>query len=510
MRDSVRSPDPTPPGAPRIRALIDSFFGIDLRSLAVLRVGIALALLHDWIDRAGDLVAHYTDAGALPAPVFLPIVGKGFYFTPFYHLSASTWAIAGLFGLALLSALALLLGYRTRVAAWIAWALLVAIQLRTPFLSWMGGDKFLTSILFWALFLPLGARFSLDARRDPELQSGPDRVLSIPSAVLLLQVCLMYWATGLLKCGPTWLRGNAIFYALHMDHMATPLGMWLREMGSLLPALTHSVRWFEMLGPFLVFVPVYTAAFRMFAIVAFAFFHLSLAVTLDIGPFPLYSLVAWPAFLPSAFWDRWLPRITGRAAPGGSLLPGPAPRALRTAAPMQALVACVFLYTVSYSAIDVAQTRFDARIAMPSLLLEAGRFTRMNISWRMFAPEVPREQLWPAFRGVLADGREVDPLRGRMVFEPKPRPMRTSFPSFRWKLLLYKAMGDTRMTTESRTLFESMSRYLCGTWNTAHQGDEQLSEISVEYWRAPISLIDGIGTMSNQRVLQHTCSEGVL
>ena len=508
MRDN--SPHPTTPGAPRSRSWLDAFFGIDLRSLAVLRVGIALALLHDWIDRAGDLVAHYTDAGVLPASVFLPIVGKGFYFTPFYHLSGNTWAVAGLFALALLSAIALLLGYRTRAAALLAWALLVAIQLRTPFLSWMGGDKFLRSILFWALFLPLGARWSLDARRDPELRSGPDRVLSIPSAALVLQVCLMYWATGLLKCGPTWLRGNAVFYALHMDHLVTPLGMWLREMGALLPTLTHSVRWFEMLGPFLVFSPVHTAAFRMFAIAAFAILHLSLAVTLDIGPFPLYSIVAWPAFLPSAFWDQWLPRITGRSAPGRSRAPGPAPRALRTPRPLQALVGCVLLYTFSYSAIDVAQTRFHARVSMPPLLLEAGRFARMNISWRMFAPEVPREQLWPAFRGVLVDGRQVDPLRGRMLFEPKPQPMRTSFPSFRWKLLLYKAMGDTRVTTESQLLFENMSRYLCETWNAEHQGAERLAEIYVEYWRAPVSLVDGIGSLSHRRVLHYSCSEGPL
>ena len=44
----------------------DQLFGIDLRSLAVLRIGLALLVLTDLFDRLPDLEAHYTDQGVLP------------------------------------------------------------------------------------------------------------------------------------------------------------------------------------------------------------------------------------------------------------------------------------------------------------------------------------------------------------------------------------------------------------------------------------------------------------
>ena len=41
-------------------------FAVDVRALAVLRMGMAVVILYDLAVRAPDLVAHYTDAGVLP------------------------------------------------------------------------------------------------------------------------------------------------------------------------------------------------------------------------------------------------------------------------------------------------------------------------------------------------------------------------------------------------------------------------------------------------------------
>ena len=38
-------------------------YGLDLRSLALLRVGLALIILSDLWFRCGDLLAHYSDRG---------------------------------------------------------------------------------------------------------------------------------------------------------------------------------------------------------------------------------------------------------------------------------------------------------------------------------------------------------------------------------------------------------------------------------------------------------------
>jgi len=45
----------------RRKDYLNGVYGADLRSLAVLRVGCALLILSDLIQRSTGLVAHYTD-----------------------------------------------------------------------------------------------------------------------------------------------------------------------------------------------------------------------------------------------------------------------------------------------------------------------------------------------------------------------------------------------------------------------------------------------------------------
>lgn len=68
----------------------------------------------------------------------------------------------GLFALAAACAVALLVGWRTRLAALGCWLLLSSLQVRQP-LIYIGGDSILRLLLFWGLFLPLSARLSLNA-----------------------------------------------------------------------------------------------------------------------------------------------------------------------------------------------------------------------------------------------------------------------------------------------------------------------------------------------------------
>ena len=50
---------------------INELFGVDLRSLALFRIGLALTIIIDLIIRAFDLNAHYTDFGLLPRIAYL-------------------------------------------------------------------------------------------------------------------------------------------------------------------------------------------------------------------------------------------------------------------------------------------------------------------------------------------------------------------------------------------------------------------------------------------------------
>src|SRR5215212_6169444 len=116
------------------RRKVRELFGLDVRSLAVFRVGLALVLIADLAIRATDLEAHYTDAGLLPRSAVAP----SWVFSP-HLLHGSAWFEAVLFLVAGVAAGMLLVGYRTRAATFVSWLLLVSLHARNPVLT-QGGD----------------------------------------------------------------------------------------------------------------------------------------------------------------------------------------------------------------------------------------------------------------------------------------------------------------------------------------------------------------------------------
>src|SRR5688572_17145385 len=201
-----------------MRAKLDELFGIDVRSLAALRIGLALLLFVDLVQRSGDLVAHYTDFGLLPRADLLQLSPSRWLVS--LHLISGVWQVqALLFVVAGVCALALLVGYRTRTATALSWLLFTSINTRNPLLV-LGADVLIRVVLFWAMFLPLGARYSVDSawRRAPTLQSP--RRLSAATVAYLGQLVLVYWFTALRNSDPEWrTEGTALYYALSLDHL---------------------------------------------------------------------------------------------------------------------------------------------------------------------------------------------------------------------------------------------------------------------------------------------------
>jgi len=149
---------------------------LDLRSLAALRVALAAVLLLDLADRSRDLTVHYTDLGVTPRASVVAESGSWRYSL---HLAAiDTFGQGVLFCLSGAFAAALLVGYRTRIATIGSWLLLGSLHAR----NWLllnSGDELLLMLLFWSMFLPLGARWSLDALRRPQSEFPAKIIASI-------------------------------------------------------------------------------------------------------------------------------------------------------------------------------------------------------------------------------------------------------------------------------------------------------------------------------------------
>ena len=298
---------------PLITSNLNKIFSVDLRSLAALRLGAASLILADLVDRASDLTAFYTDAGVLPRWV-LSAGLPHFDVTPVppwmsLHMLGGSWVFeAALCVIAGACALMLLVGYQTPLAACASWVLLLSLHGRNPFATYRA-DELLRALVFWGMFLPWSARWSVDRRRDPRLRTLPNPTCSVGTIALLCQVGLLYCFAAVGKSGPDWRDGTAVSQALSLDYFVTPFGVWLRQFPQTLRASTYAVLWFERLVPLLLFCPMATGLMRGIGIAGCVAFQAGLIASLHLGLFPFVNLVAVTPFIPGSWWaraERWV------------------------------------------------------------------------------------------------------------------------------------------------------------------------------------------------------------
>lgn len=285
--------------------------GIDLRSLALFRAGLALCILFDLFVRAGELTDLQSDAGVLPRRGVLEFWDWR-VLNSLHLASGSYWWQLFLWAVAAGAALCLLVGYRSRLMAVVSLLLLVSVQART-YATVQGSDDLLRVLLFWGCFLPLGARASIDAamadglRPDSHLTQPPDHrlVFGFASVALILQAMAVYFVGALLKTSPIWFPdGNAVYYALSIDQFTTPLAKLVLELPvGLLQAITYFVWFLELVGPFFLFLPVFHLSFRLTVLAMIVAMHVGFLLLLEVGLFPYCSLLSLVPLIPGAVWD---------------------------------------------------------------------------------------------------------------------------------------------------------------------------------------------------------------
>jgi hypothetical protein len=469
--------------------VLDRLFGIDGRSLAAFRLALGALVAADLLARAADLEAHYSDAGVLPREAFRRL----FALSP-WHWSIHLWtgSVEGqalLFAVAVAAACALAVGYRTRLATAVTWVLMVSLQARNPMILY-GADQLLRMLLFWSLFLPLGAAWSIDRLRGPPAPDPPRRPLSTATAALLLQPCLMYVFSGLLKQNPSWHSGDALYHALSSDMFAKPLGHQLLAYPRVLEQLTPMVPWLEIFVPVALFVPWATAAFRGAALLLLAGFHLAIGLLFATGLFQYAAATALLPFIPAGLWDR-LARVRALRGLGRPIaerlrfgyrvsavsppsMPSfsrgtPPKRSSRrvtaarwSSAGAQALVAGLFLYVVVWNVAGLRLEEYSARqtltwmrewwaaghSGMPLMFRDyvvermlgdlgwIGRVASLHQRWDMFYRVSVEERGWHVVIGTLEDGRRISLLEGGRPLENgtprRPASVLALYPTTRW------------------------------------------------------------------------------
>jgi hypothetical protein len=462
----------------QLKAVLRRPFALDLRALALLRMGTAAVLLLDLAIRSTDLEAHYANLGVLPVSALLDHAWTPYQFS--LHLSSGLWQVqAGLFLLAAGLAGAVLLGYHTRLATVASWILLVSLQNRNTLIG-QGGDDLLRMLLCWGIFLPWGHVWSLDARQQPP----PARFdyASAATVAYVVQLALLYWCTALLKTGPEWTReGTALYYALSLDQLLLPVGRLLYPHPALLRALTFGTWYVELLLPFALFIPVGVRWWRLLVLGVLFGFQLGISLTLYVGLFFVINIVSLLGLVPPQVFGWLGPRLAqplGQVRYWHSRLPTwqvpwrlrfertrpshpgwvPLLRRMR-----EALVTSLLFYVCWWNLDDVAGT---GGRWMSDNTRWLGYLFRVDQHWGMFAPTVFKDDGWYVLEGTTRTGRVLDLNRaGAPVNYAKPAAIVQLFRNDRWR-----KYSENYLFVDQQWMRPYYCNYLLRIWhqNPAH------------------------------------------
>jgi vitamin K-dependent gamma-carboxylase-like protein len=265
-------------------------------------MALGAVVLWDIILRLRDLQAFYGDQGVFSRELCLRQDLGGDVFHLFFA-TGSTAGLLFLFTIYAVAATCLMIGYQTRWAALLTWFFTVAVQLRNP-LVLDGGDEILRVLLFWTPFLPMGARWSVDATTHKEWGSLPNSYRSVATIGVYLQFVVFYFFAALLKNGDDWLKTqDALYYALSIDQFATRLGKYLSQFPEELRILTTGALALEYLLPVLLLLPLRVPLARASFLVLAIGFHLAIAALFHFGIFMLIMVAILVVFLPPSLWD---------------------------------------------------------------------------------------------------------------------------------------------------------------------------------------------------------------
>lgn len=435
-----------------------------MRSLAVFRIALGSWIVVDHVFRARFLEFDYTGAGYLPRV----LLGSP---SPIFSLHLASdgagWQMA-LFAAGIVLGALLALGYRTRIVTPLCWVVVGSLLARNEFLL-DAGDVLIRTLLLWSIFLPLGACWSLDARRRPASVPPDGLVLSPASVALLLQFLFLYFHAGVLKNGPEWrAEGTAVAMVLGQTYWKGLLSEFLLGFEGLLALATPIVVWFETLGPFLLFSPVWTGPVRVATIAAFLAFQASLGLGIELNLFPFASSIAVLPFLPSWLWER-VPRAR-RAVPPAE----PAsPTALRRWSSRAA-------HGVAAALLAVACVQFFETLGVVSASAVTDRVkqtTGMIQRWRMYSPGPPPWDPSFAVVGRFADGETGDVLArdGDATWRKIQRHHRT----YRFKGYWEKTAVTPGQALRTRAYLS----WICRHWNASAPPEQRLEEVQLVWTR---------------------------
>lgn len=279
-------------------------------TLGVYRILFGLMLLTYAALISSDLLIWYGDKGVLPLAEskFTP-GGQGL--NVLHWLPNTDGAVKAFFGLFVLAAFCVTIGFQTRLASIIAWVALVSFHHRNVMLL-HSGDFFLRIVAFWMMFADSGRAFSLDRliriARGKET-AEPRMVTPWPMRMIQLQVCMLYFDAFLWKIrGETWMNGLAIYYSsrlVEFYRFPTPYvfeHLWTIKL----------MTWGTLVIEFALGALLWIKELRYWILLAGVLLHLGIDWTMNIPLFAPIMMTAYVTFIAPADLERFFAWVRER------------------------------------------------------------------------------------------------------------------------------------------------------------------------------------------------------
>ena len=427
-------------------------FSLDRRSIALFRILLGIVLIIDLsmdFRYADDL---YSRTGLFPRSIWAS-----------YYEYTTIWSLHTLFdtvvfarlmiGLQIGLAVALVVGYRSRIVAGLSWVLFVSLINRNLLVT-DGGDQIASYLLFIAMCLPLGETFSVDRRR---LRSAPQlspTVFSAGTIMLVAQLTILYVFAGITKLEVTdWRDGSALDLILRWNEYARQLAPLFRKSAALSRLVSVVTPWFECVGALAFFIPDRRGILRILAVLGFVGLHLAIHLSLSLSLFSFYPMAGLSALLPASFWrfvgrrwddfaarNRLAVRFKWLSSDRTIYVPaqGASSPLRRQASARVAMTAGIFVAVCSaYSAFPAVVS--DKVFPYPTWLENLNNVTFGWQNWNLFH-QPPHSSGWYRACAMTQDGRLIDLLdRGEAYSTAKPVDPTAQYPTRRWFAFFLRA-----------------------------------------------------------------------
>ena len=237
-------------------SIIGHFFyqPVAAETLGCFRIVVSVFALIQFLILFPDWMLLYGPNGILPwqvtdtlATSYMPGLTKFMNLFSFINISAegTVYTVTAIYFFSLVG---LLMGYKTRIMAILAWLSHLTINTTGHFTAY-GVETFLHIALFYCVVLPVNISRSIDSRIRPI--TVPSYLITLSVRIIQFHLCLMYCASGLEKAmGGQWWNGEAIWIAMQQDQFHQVNINWMANASWVPKLLCWGTLAVEILYPF--------------------------------------------------------------------------------------------------------------------------------------------------------------------------------------------------------------------------------------------------------------------